>query len=83
MQWYENGTATKYLKDQPESKKFELVMIYTLFVSSWSEYSKQVKQVAQGLKYLHVEAGQVIHGDIKGVSKTWRWLICGAEMVQE
>lgn len=34
MQWYENGTATKYLKDQPESKKFELVMIYTLFVLS-------------------------------------------------
>ena len=25
MQWYENGTATKYLKDQSESKKFELV----------------------------------------------------------
>lgn len=69
MQWYNNGTATHYLKDKPESIKFEMVMICTLLVSSLSECSKQIKQVAQGLKYLHVEAGQVVHGDIKGVSR--------------
>lgn len=69
MQWYNNGTATHYLKDKAESIKFEMVMICTLLVSSLSECSKQIKQVAQGLKYLHVEAGQVVHGDIKGVSR--------------
>jgi len=25
-----------------------------------------VKQVAQGLKYLHIDAGMIVHGDIKG-----------------
>ena len=34
MQWYNNGTATHYLKDKQESKKFEMVMISTLLVSS-------------------------------------------------
>lgn len=34
MQWYQKGTAPQFLKNEPEEKRFEVVMKHTLLVSS-------------------------------------------------
>lgn len=50
MQWYGNGSATDYLKQNlPDTDRLKLVL-----------------DVARGLEYLHTHRPCIVHGDLKG-----------------
>lgn len=72
MEWYTNGSATEYLKEDPDANRKALVclvfyrnenvLVLTCLI--------QVCDIARGLKYLHYDANpHIVHGDLKGVSK--------------
>ncbi|KAF5372308.1 hypothetical protein D9615_009223 [Tricholomella constricta] len=51
MQWYQNGSATDYLRERGDT---ELDRTYLVF------------DIAQGLHYLHTLVPPIVHGDLKG-----------------
>ena len=65
-EWMSNGTVTAYLKLFPNANKFKLVRLYLLSSGETDIMLNQVKGIADGLAYLHLQ--DIIHSDLKSVS---------------
>lgn len=62
-----NGNILQYLQEYPDANRLRLVSL--CLPCAADVHVAKITQVAEGLVYLHEDAG-LVHGDIKGVSHT-------------
>lgn len=66
--WMENGNIVDFLKRVPDANRTWLVRATVrVYVQGDINYVDQVREIAQGLEYLHTMEPVVVHGDLKGV----------------
>ena len=67
-EWGHNGNIMQYLESNPDASRPELVSVYPPFADDVvSDGFLKLLQVAKGLQYLH--SLDIVHGDLKGVSR--------------
>ena len=67
-EWMPGGDLTGYINTNPHANPIKLVSLVSVPSCNESSLSRQLVDVARGLRYLHL--CDVIHGDLKGV-RAW------------
>jgi len=66
-----NGNVVRFLETVPNTECVPLVSnICKYCLRGKAHYKLQMLDIAEGLNYLHTFKPSIIHGDIKGVSRT-------------
>jgi abelson tyrosine-protein kinase 1 len=70
-EWMQHGTILEYLTTHPHHDKLTVVRRYFYLMTLYLIIS-QLTEIAAGMAYLHSFEPQVIHRDLKGVSRGGR-----------
>ena len=70
LPFYGNGNVVGYVKEKNDETKLDMVLVFVSLNCNTLDKTIiiQVKQIAKGLDYLHIQS--IIHGDLRGVSAT-------------